>query len=131
MGSKPSGRNPSPTQLITKRISELKDWRGEMMESIRRLVLEADPGITEDWKWDIPVWTHNGPVCAVGAFKDHVKINFFKGASLNDPKSLFNAGLDAKVTRAIDLRQGDKINGGALKDLVRAAVVLNSSSKKS
>jgi len=130
MQRKPSSGGSAASQLITQRLEELGDWRGDMLKNIRKLVHEAAPDITEDWKWDTPVWTHDGLVCSVGAFKAHVKIHFFKGASLEDPKSLFNAGLDAKTMRAIDLRQGDKINGPALKDLVRAAVALNSGSAK-
>jgi len=120
----------TPSQQITRRIEELPDWRGKMLTRLRKLVLEAAPGITEDWKWDSPVWSHNGPVCAAGAFKDHVKLNFFKGASLKDPKRLFNAGLDAKATRAIDFLQADTIDAPALKDLIRAAVALNAPAGK-
>jgi hypothetical protein len=94
------------------------------------LVLVAAPGITEEWKWGTPVWSQNGMVCAAGLFKDHVKLNFFKGASLADPKKLFNSGLDAKVTRAIDFAEGDRLNEAAVKELVRAAVALNAGSKK-
>src|SRR5260221_8141716 len=97
-----AGSGPSPSQLITDHIKELKDWRGTMLEQLRKLVLQAVPDITEEWKWGTGVWVKNGFVCSAGAFKDHVKLNFFKGASLKDPKGLFNAGLDAKVTRAID-----------------------------
>ena len=118
----------SPSQLITSYIAELGGWRGTMLAQLRKLILEAAPGITEEWKWDTPVWAHNGLVCATGAFKDHVKVNFFKGASLKDPKRLFNAGLEAKATRAIDFSEGDKIDASALKDLIRAAVALNVSS---
>ena len=120
----------NPSQLITKRIAELADWRGKMLARLRKLILEADPDIVEAWKWDTPVWTHNGNVVAVGAFEDHVKVNFFKGASLNDPQGLFNAGLEAKATRAIDIQEGDDIEEAALKDLIRAAVAQNLSSGK-
>jgi hypothetical protein len=116
----------SASQLITNQIAELGDWRGHMLARLRQLILEAAPGITEEWKWDTAVWSHNGNVVAVGAFKDHLKINFFKGASLKDPHGLFNAGLEAKATRAIDLREGDTINEAALKELIRAAVAHNS-----
>jgi hypothetical protein len=121
---------PTPSQLITSQIAELADWRGKMLARLRKLILEAAPGITEEWKWGTAVWSHKGNVVAVGAFKDHLKINFFKGASLKDPHGLFNAGLDAKATRAIDLREGDKINESALKDLIRAAVAHNASGGK-
>ncbi len=126
-GSRPT---PNAAQLITKQIAELGDWRGRMLAQLRKAILEAAPGITEEWKWGTAVWTHKGLVCSAGAFKDHVKLNFFRGASLRDPKGLFNAGLDAKATRAIDLRAGDKVDGSALKDLVRAAVALNLSAGK-
>jgi hypothetical protein len=97
---------------------------------LRKLILAAEPGLTEEWKWGTPVWSLKGNVVAVGAFKDHLKINFFKGASLADPHNLFNAGFDAKATRGIDLHEGDKINEAALKELVRAAVALNTSGGK-
>ncbi len=122
--------DPTPAQLITNQIAELADWRGKMLARLRKLILEADPDITEEWKWGTPVWSHKGNVVAVGAFKDHLKINFFKGASLKDPKGLFNASLEAKATRAIDLRDGDKINESALKELIRAAAALNTASGK-
>jgi hypothetical protein len=120
----------NPSQLITNSIAELRDWRGELLTRLRKLILEADPDITEEWKWDTAVWTHKGLVCSAGAFKDHVKLNFFKGASLKDPKGLFNAGLDAKATRAIDFRDGDKIDASSLKDLIRSGVALNVSGGK-
>jgi hypothetical protein len=114
--------NSNASQLITDSIAGLGDWRGELLGRLRKLILESAPDITEEWKWDTPVWSHKGLVCSAGAFKDHLKLNFFKGASLKDPKGLFNAGLDAKATRAIDFREGDKIDATALKDLVRSAV---------
>jgi len=113
------------TPLITKQIAELGDWRGKLLARLRKLILDAAPDVTEEWKWGTAVWTSNGLVCAAGAFKDHVKLNFFKGASLKDPKRLFNAGLDAKATRAIDFTEGDKIDESALKALIRAAVAYN------
>jgi hypothetical protein len=115
---------------ITDQIAELNDWRGPDLAKLRKTVLGAAPGIKEEWKWGTAVWASNGLVCSAGVFKDHLKLNFFKGASLNDPKRLFNAGLDAKATRAIDFGQGDKIDTAALKELVRAAVALNSSAGK-
>ncbi len=108
-----------PSQLITNQIAELGDWRGK-----------ADPNITEEWKWNTAVWMRDGLACSAGAFKDHVKLNFFNGASLKDPKGMFNAGLDAKNTRAIDFSEGDKIDASALKDLIRGAVAHNLSSGK-
>lgn len=111
-----------PAQRITNQIAELGDWRGRMLAQLRKLILEADSQITEEWKWNTAVWTHGGLVCSAGAFKDHVKLNFFKGTSLKDPKGMFNAGLDAKNTRAIDFSEGDRIDASALQDLIRAAV---------
>jgi hypothetical protein len=118
------------SELISHRITELGDWRGQAIERFRKIIQEAAPEIVEEWKWDTPVWSQNGNVVAAGAFQDHVKLNFFKGASLEDPQHLFNAGLEAKATRAIDISEGDKLNVAALKDLIRAAVALNSSKAK-
>jgi hypothetical protein len=112
----------SASQQIDNYINELTDWRGKMVARLRRLIREAAPDLTEEWKWDTPVWSYKGNVVAAGVFKDHVKLNFFKGASLDDPQGLFNAGMDAKATRAIDLAEGQEINESALKELVRAAV---------
>jgi hypothetical protein len=120
----------TPSQRITNYISELVDWRGEMLARLRKLVLEAAPEIAEDWKWDTPVWAYKGNVLAGGVFKDHIKLNFFKGASLDDPRGLFNAGLDAKATRAVDFSEGDEVDELALKELIRAAVTHNISGGK-
>src|SRR3990170_5280434 len=120
----------TPSRLITNQIAELADWSGNLLARLRKLILAAAPDVTEEWKWGTAVWSHKGNVVAVGAFKDHLKINFFKGASLKDPQGLFNAGLDAKATRAIDLREGDKVDEPALRDLVRAAVDQNVSGGK-
>ncbi len=113
------------SQMIDKQIEELGDWRGEMVVKLRRLIHEADPAITEEWKWGTAVWSHAGLVCSVGTFKDHVKANFFRGATLDDPSSLFNAGLEAKKTRAIDISEGDDVEDSAFKNLLQAAVALN------
>ena len=118
------------SQHITSHIAELSDWRGEMLAHVRQLVLEAGPDIREEWKWDTPVWSQKGNVLAFGAFKDHVKLNFFKGVFLDDPEGLFNAGLDAKTTRGIDLHKDDQIDEAALKGLIRAAIVYNLSGGK-
>ncbi len=118
------------SEQITQHINALGDWRGKRLARLRQLIREADPAIIEEWKWDTPVWSHNGNVVAVGAFQDHVKLNFFKGASLPDPHGLFNAGLEAKTSRAIDIYEGDAINESALKELLRAAVALNSAKLK-
>jgi hypothetical protein len=120
----------SPSQRITNQIASLADWRGPLLARLRALIREADPAISEEWKWDTPVWSHNGNVVAIGAFKDHVKLNFFKGAALDDGHGLFNAGLDAKATRAIDLREDDAVDAAALQDLIRAAVAHNLSGGK-
>jgi hypothetical protein len=119
-----------PSELIDKQIAELGDWRGPMFAALRKLILAADPEIKEEWKWDTAVWTHSGMVCAVGGFKDHLKLNFFRGASLKDPHKLFNAGLDAKKTRAVDFYEGDKLNKKALTELIRAAVASNLAGKQ-
>jgi hypothetical protein len=120
----------TPSQRISDYIAGLDDWRGEMLARVRKLVHEAAPGITEEWKWDTPVWSQKGNVLAGGVFRDHVKLNFFKGASLEDPNGIFNAGFDAKATRAIDFYEGDKLDEAALKDLIRAAVAHNKSGSK-
>ncbi|NOT04305.1 MAG: DUF1801 domain-containing protein [Anaerolineales bacterium] len=120
----------TPSQEIDKFIKELTDWRGKWVAQFRELILKTAPEVSEEWKWGVPVWSYKGNVVSSGVFKDHVKLNFFKGASLKDPKKLFNAGLEAKATRAIDIGEGDKINESALKELIREAVVLNSAKKK-
>ena len=114
-----------PAQLITNQIAELADWRGQLLARLRELIHEAAPDITEEWKWGTAVYSQKGNVVAAGAFKDHIKLNFFKGASLEDPQGLFNAGLEAKATRAIDFSEGGEIQEAALKDLIRAAVAHN------
>jgi hypothetical protein len=120
----------TPSQLITNQITELSDWRGNLLAQLRKLILDTDPEIQEEWKWGTGVWSRNGMICSAGAFKDHMKLNFFKGASLDDPKGLFNAGLDAKATRAIDFSEGSDVDEAALQDLIRAAVVHNMSEGK-
>jgi hypothetical protein len=115
---------------ITNYISQLDDWRGEVLARLRNLIREVSPDLIEEWKWNTPVWSYNGNVVAMGAFQDHVKVNFFKGASLGESHHLFNAGLDAKASRAIDIHKGARINEAALKDLVRAAVALNAAESK-
>jgi hypothetical protein len=130
MITKASKDNLIPAQLITNQIAELADWRGQLLARLRELIHQAAPNITEEWKWGAAVWSQKGNVVSAAAFKDHVKLNFFKGASLEDPQGLFNAGLDAKATRAIDFSEGDKIREAALKDLIRAAVALDMSGGK-
>ena len=120
----------TPSERITRHIAELADWRGILLARLRQLILETDSAMVEEWKWETPVWSHTGNMVAAGAFKDHVKLNFFKGASLQDPHGLFNAGLDAKATRAIDFHEGDTLNEPALQELIRAAVAQNTTKQK-
>lgn len=115
----------TPSQEIDKFIKEQTDWRGTWIANFRKLILKTAPEVAEEWKWGVPVWSYKGNVVASGVFKDHVKLNFFKGASLKDSKKLFNAGLEAKATRAIDIGENDKIDENALKELIRAAVEFN------
>ena len=125
-----SNNGLTPSQQIDDYLKGLTDWRGKTVARLRKLIREAAPELAEEWKWDTPVWSHKGNVVAAGVFKDHVKLNFFKGASLEDPNGLFNAGLDAKATRAIDIAEGEAIHEAALKDLVRTAVAHNAAGKK-
>jgi hypothetical protein len=119
----------SPSQQIDARIEELADWRGETLARVRGLVKEADPDVVETWKWKgTPVWEHAGIICTGETYKDKVKLTFAKGASLDDPDGLFNSSLDGNVRRAIDIHEGEEIDEEALKDLIRAAVALNTSS---
>ncbi len=119
------GHESSPQENIRAYIDGLGDWRGEVVAQIRKVVQGADPGITEEWQWNTPVWAHRGPVCSAAAFKDHVKLNFFKGAAIKDARGLFNSGFEAKASRSIDFREGDKIDVPGLKGLIRAAVDQN------
>jgi hypothetical protein len=130
MSTTESNNSITPSQRFTDYIAGLADWRGPLLARLRALILEAAPEITEEWKWDTPVFSFKGNVVAAGAFKDHVKLNFFKGAALDDPHGLFNAGLDAKATRAIDIHEGNEIDAPAVQDLVRAAVGLNATGGK-
>jgi hypothetical protein len=116
----------SPSQLIDARIKELGDWRGEMLARIRKLIKRAVPDVVEEWKWrGVPVWYHDGMICTGETYKEVVKMTFAKGASLEDPSGLFNSSLDGNTRRAIDFREGDKIDETALTELIRAAVKLN------
>jgi hypothetical protein len=119
----------SASKLIDVSIKEMKDWRGETMGRIRALIREADPAVVEEWKWGIPVWSHDGIICTGETYKTHVKTTFAKGAAIDDPSGLFNSSLDGNVRRAIDFKQGDKIDEKAFKALVRAAAALNTSKK--
>jgi hypothetical protein len=124
------------SELIDKRIRELGDWRGKMLSKVRGIIKEADPDIVEEWKWvkpttpGTPVWSHNGGICTGEIYKNVVKLTFFNGAALNDPSRLFNSSLEGKVRRAIDIKENDKINEGALKNLIREAAALNLKSKR-
>jgi hypothetical protein len=120
----------SPSQLIDARIAELDDWRGEMLARIRALIKQADPAVVEEWKWGIPVWSHDGIICTGETYKKVVKLTFAKGASLADPSGLFNSSLEGNVRRAIDVHEGEEINKVALKALIRAGAALNSSNVK-
>jgi hypothetical protein len=127
-------RGESPSQLIDARIEELSDWRGETLARVRDLIKQADPDVVEEWKWvkptnpGTPVWSHNGIICTGETYKSAVKMTFAKGASLEDPSGLFNASLEGNTRRAIDFHEGDEIDEGALKALIRAAVDMNTAS---
>ena len=120
----------SASQLISKKIAELGDWRGATLGRMRKLIREADPDVVEEWKWmDTPVWSHDGIICTGESYKSVVKLTFAKGASLKDPARLFNSSLDGNVRRAIDIHEGEEVDGAAFKTLVRQAVALNGSAK--
>jgi hypothetical protein len=123
-------RDESASELISKRISDLGDWRGTTLSRMRELIREADPEVVEEWKWmGTPVWSHAGIICTGESYKSVVKLTFAKGASLKDPARLFNSSLEGNVRRAIDIHEGEKVDESAFKELVRAAVALNSSAK--
>jgi hypothetical protein len=125
MKKRGSQGNQSPSRLIDARVKELGDWRGEMLGRLRALVREADPEVVEEWKWSLPVWSHDGLICTGETYKSVVKMTFARGAALKDPSGLFNSSLEGNTRRAIDFHEGDEIDEKALKDLVRAAVALN------
>ena len=131
-----SQSSKSPSQLIDARIKELGDWRGKTLAKVRRLIKKADPKVKEEWKWvkatnpGTPVWSHSGGICTGEAYKSVVKLTFFKGAQLNDPKRLFNSSLAGNARRAIDLHEGDQIDEIAFEALIREAVALNESSSR-
>ena len=120
----------SPSRLIDARIEELNDWRGKTLARVRALIKQADPDAVEEWKWSVPVWSHDGIICTGEAYKSAVKLTFAKGASLDDPSGLFNSSLEGNTRRAIDIREGDAIDEDAFKTLIRAAAALNSSSAR-
>jgi hypothetical protein len=115
----------TPSQMIDARIKEYDDWRGKTLGRIRAIVKDADPDVVEDWKWQVPVWKHDGMICTGEVYKNAVKMTFANGASLKDPSKLFNSSLEGKTRRAIDFHEGDKIDEKALKALIRAAVKFN------
>jgi hypothetical protein len=126
--SRPDGEAASAN--ITKRIEELGDWRGESLAHVRQLIHDADPDIEEEWKWrGVPVWSHDGIVCTGESYRQVVKLTFARGASIEDPEKLFNSSLEGNTRRAIDLREGEKINEAAFKQLIRAAVAANSAAR--
>jgi hypothetical protein len=124
----PSG--PEASKLIDGRIEELGDWRGETLARMRALILEADPGMTEEWKWSVPVWSHDGIVCTGEVYKAAVKLTFAHGAKFLDPKKLFNSSLEGATRRAIDIKQGEKIDPKAFKALIKNAVAFNGGKSK-
>ena len=126
-----STEGQSASELIDKRIAELGDWRGETLSRMRKLIKEADPNVVEEWKWmGTPVWSHNGIICTGESYKSIVKLTFSKGATLKDPARLFNSSLAGNVRRAIDIHEGEEVDAGAFKALIRAAVALNTSGGK-
>ena len=120
----------SASELIDARIAELDDWRGEMLARLRAVIRAADPDVVEEWKWSVPVWSHDGLICTGEAYKQTVKMTFAKGASVPDPSGLFNSSLDGNTRRAIDFREGDKVNEKALKALIQAAIAVNQAGAK-
>jgi hypothetical protein len=129
-GADETKSSTSPSKMIDGRIKELGDWRGETLARIRGIVKQADPDVVETWKWrGVPVWEHNGIICTGETYKAVVKLTFAKGAALDDPSGLFNSGLEGNVRRAIDIREGEKVNEKALKALIRAAIAQNTPRK--
>ena len=128
MGKTATTKDESPSRLIDARIEELNDWRGKTLSHVRALIKQADPEVVEEWKWrGVPVWSHDGLICTGETYKSIVKLTFAKGASLEDPASLFNSSLEGNVRRAIDLHEGDELDGDAFRTLICAAVALNRS----
>ncbi len=129
--SQPKAAGNAASKLISERIAELGDWRGDTLARIRALIREADPDVVEEWKWmGTPIWSHDGGICTGESYKSIVKLTFFKGASLKDPAKLFNSSLDGNVRRAIDIHEGEEIDADAFKALILAAVALNTSGGK-
>jgi hypothetical protein len=130
MPTRKSSEAQHASTLIEQKIAALADWRGQTLARMRTLIRAADPEVLEEWKWDTPVWSHEGILCTGEVYKDKVKLTFLKGASLEDPAKLFNASLEGNARRAIDLQEGEEIDATAFKALIRAAVALNASGKK-
>jgi hypothetical protein len=124
-----ASQGPSASELISKRIAELGDWRGKTLARMRKLIKQADPAVVEEWKWTIPVWSHDGIICTGESYKNVVKLTFAKGASLKDPARLFNASLDGNTRRAIDIHEDEEVDESAFKALICQAIALNSSGK--
>jgi hypothetical protein len=124
-----ASQSQPPSELISKRIADLADWRGKTLARMRKLIKEADPHVVEEWKWAIPVWSHDGIICTGESYKKAVKLTFAKGASLKDPARLFNSSLEGNVRRAIDIHEGEEVNVSAFQALVRQAAALNDSTK--
>jgi len=122
-------QEPPASELISGRIAELNDWRGKTLARMRKLIQEADPKVVEEWKWGGPVWSHDGIVCTGETYKKAVKLTFAKGASLEDPKKLFNSSLDGNVRRALDIPEGAEVDAAAFKALIREAVAANQKSR--
>ena len=131
MDTSPSQKGKPPSELIDTRIAELGDWRTETLGRLRKLIKQADPKVVEEWKWNVPVWSHDGLICTGETYKSVVKMTFAKGAAVRDPSGLFNSSLEGNTRRAIDFREGAKINEEALKTLIRAAVTVNKSRAQS
>ena len=119
----------TPSRMIDERIQELGDWRGETLARLRALIRAADPDVVEEWKWNVPVWSHDGIICTGESYKNAVKLTFARGASIEDPAKLFNSSLEGNTRRAIDFREGEKLNEAAFKKLIRAAAAFNQASR--
>jgi hypothetical protein len=128
--AKPAAVGQPPARLIDERIRDLGGWRGETLARMRALILAADPDVTEEWKWSVPVWSHDGIVCTGESYTKAVKLTFAKGASVPDPKRIFNSSLDGNTRRAIDIKEGEQVDAAAFKALFRAAVAVNAKSRK-
>jgi hypothetical protein len=127
--TKQTAKTDSPSKLIDARIKELDDWRGKTLARLRAVIKQADPDVVEEWKWNVPVWSHDGIICTGETYKSSVKLTFAKGAAVKDPAKLFNSSLEGNTRRAIDFREGDDIDADALKALIKAAVAVNKASR--